>query len=114
MDTQFRFKIRELREQSGYKSQASFAKEFGVAQSTVAGWESGAREPNYDTTVKLAAFFGVTVDHLLGLDTEKGPLTVTDEEALDQELISLLTSLTPAEQEKAAAFVQGLIANREA
>lgn len=114
MDTQFRFKIRELREQSGYKSQASFAKEFGVAQSTVAGWESGVREPNYDTTVKIASFFGVSVDYLLGLDTEKGPLTVSDEGALDKELISLLTSLTPSELEKTSAFVQGLLANREA
>ena len=62
----FRFRIRNLREAAGYKSQYAFAQAFGVAQSTVAGWEGGKREPNYATTIRLADFFGVSVDYLLG------------------------------------------------
>ena len=46
----FRTKIRTLREAAGYKSQQSFADAFGVAQSTVGGWESKLkleeRDPN--------------------------------------------------------------------
>ena len=62
----FRTRIRELREAAGYKSQQAFANAFGVAQSTVGGWEAGKREPNYDTTLKLAKFFHVSLDYLLG------------------------------------------------
>lgn len=65
----FQTKLRELRELSGYKSQQAFADAFGVAQSTVGGWESGKREPNYETTIRLAEFFNVPVGRLL--DAEK-------------------------------------------
>lgn len=61
----FQTRLKELRESAGYKSQQSFADAFGVAQSTVGGWESGKREPNYDTTIRLSKFFNVTVDSLI-------------------------------------------------
>ena len=54
-----RFKL--LREQAGL-TQTAFARAFGVAQSTVAGWESGSREPNIATVRRLAEYFGVTED----------------------------------------------------
>ena len=65
----FQTKLRELRELSGYKSQQAFADAFGVAQSTVGGWEAGKREPNYETTFRLAEFFNVLIGRLL--DAEK-------------------------------------------
>ena len=61
----FRIRLKELREQAGY-SQYSFASVFGVAQSTVGGWEAGKREPNIDTLCRLAEFFNVSLDYLLG------------------------------------------------
>lgn len=74
----FRTKIRELRESAGYKSQQAFANAFGVAQSTVGNWEAGAREPNFDTVQKLADFFHVSVDYLLGRENtlRNYPITV--------------------------------------
>ena len=73
----FRTRLRELREQAGYGSQQSFADAFGVAQSTVGGWEAGKREPNYSTTLKIANFFGVSIDYLLGrADQKEGPTPV--------------------------------------
>lgn len=61
----FQTRLRELREARGYKSQQAFANAFGVAQSTVGGWEAGKREPNYETTIRLAHFFEVPVSCLL-------------------------------------------------
>ena len=61
----FRIQLKKLREEAG-ESQYSFAKKFGVAQSTIGNWESGTREPNLDSISRLADFFGVTVDYLLG------------------------------------------------
>lgn len=66
----FPIRLKELREGSGYRSQQSFADAFGVAQSTVGNWEAGKREPNYETTVRLADFFGVSVDYLIGHSAE--------------------------------------------
>ena len=63
----FRIRLKELREAKGM-SQYAFAKDFGVAQSTVGNWERGKREPNYATTQRLADYFDVSVDYLLGRD----------------------------------------------
>ena len=63
----FKTRIREFREAAGYNTQASFAKAFGIAQSTVGGWEAGVREPNFDTLIHLAKFFDTTTDALLGI-----------------------------------------------
>lgn len=38
----------------------------GLAQSTISLYESGKRQPDQATLIKLADFFGVTVDYLLG------------------------------------------------
>lgn len=109
----FQTRLRELREAAGYKTQQAFADAFGVAQSTIGNWEAGKREPNYETTMRLARFFGVSVDDLLGLaDEKKPPLTDIDEGRLDSRLIARLSSLTPEETDKVDAFVQGMIASR--
>ena len=83
----FQIRLKELREKAGY-SQYSFAAAFGVAQSTVGSWESGVKEPrNYDTTRRLADFFNVSTDYLLGhtddpaVSQQKSP--VYDDEALE-------------------------------
>lgn len=62
----FQTRLKKLREFNGFTSQQSFADSFGVAQSTVGGWEAGAREPNFATVTRLANFFGVTIDYLIG------------------------------------------------
>jgi transcriptional regulator with XRE-family HTH domain len=69
----FSLRLRELREKTGY-SQNSLADAFGVPQSTIENWETGKREPNYATLQRLAEFFCVSVDYLLG----RNPLNEAD------------------------------------
>ena len=76
----FQTRLKELREAAGFKSQQAFADVFGVAQSTVGGWEAGKREPNYETTIRLAKFFGVSVDSLI--NDEKGDLFMSEKNEL--------------------------------
>ena len=101
----FSLRLRELRESAGYSSQQSFADAFGVAQSTVGNWEAGKREPNYATTLRLANFFGVSIDYLLG--HEKEP-TVKDDGLSKAEisLISLFRQLPPDQQDTVVRIVQ--------
>lgn len=81
----FRIRLKELREKAEL-SQYAFAAEIGVAQSTVGSWESGAREPNFETTQRLADYFGVSVDYLLGREQKKE----TPAASLDPEETELL------------------------
>lgn len=74
----FEKRLRALREEQGFPSQQALADALGVAQSTVANWECGRREPNYETTRKLADLFQVTVDYLMGRSDDPHGGVVSD------------------------------------
>lgn len=61
-------KLKELREKKGI-SQAELANVLDVAQQTVASWEKEKSSPNYDILQKIADYFHVTTDELLGRET---------------------------------------------
>lgn len=58
-------KVRELRTAAGL-SQGKLADQLGVAEKTVQRYEKGLRPDTYDLA-KLASFFNVSADYLLGL-----------------------------------------------
>lgn len=57
-------KLRELRKEKGI-SLKELGAEIGVAESTMSLYENGKRQPDYETLLKLAEYFGVSVDYLL-------------------------------------------------
>ncbi|SCI82369.1 HTH-type transcriptional regulator immR [uncultured Clostridium sp.] len=59
-------------------NQVEFAKIFNVTKQTVSNWENGNRNPDSATLSKLADYFGVTVDYLLGRTDER---TINKEKA---------------------------------
>lgn len=52
-------------------TQMELAKLFNIDQTTVSKWEVGKAIPDYDTLQKLADFYEVSVDYLLGRDEKK-------------------------------------------
>ncbi len=42
----------------------------GVGESTISQYETGKRQPDQQNLLKLADYFGVTVDYLLGRETD--------------------------------------------
>ncbi len=56
--------LRTLRKNAGL-TQKEISREFEVALSTVAMWESGNRHPDLDTVRKIAGYFHVSVDNLV-------------------------------------------------
>lgn len=58
-------RLKSLRENRGI-SQKFVAEKIGVNNSTLSGYESGYREPDAITLTKLADFYEVTTDYLLG------------------------------------------------
>ena len=98
-------RIRQLREAQG-KPQKALAFDLGVSQATISDWESGRKVPSAKSTIRLAQYFKVSVEYLLGLVNEESPLAEIDEEALDAELIARLKALSPEDLEKVEIFVQ--------
>lgn len=65
----FASKLKELRKAKGI-TQEIFADEFNISRGTIAMWETGKREPAHETLLKLADYFNVSVDYLLGREEE--------------------------------------------
>ena len=65
--------LKELRKSRGI-TQAVLSKALNISPSTVGMWEQGRREPDYDNLKRIATYFGVSTDILLGF-TNKRPLT---------------------------------------
>ena len=49
----------------------------GVAESTISQYETGKRQPDNETLLRLGEFFGVTVGYILCAETEQAPITGT-------------------------------------
>lgn len=60
----FSDKIRELRKQKGV-SQAVVAEYLGITKQAYSLYETGKREPDFDSLLKLAEYFGTDTDSLL-------------------------------------------------
>ena len=60
-------RLKLLRKQKGV-SQKVVAEAIGVTLSAYSNYEQGIREPSYDILIKLAKFYDVTTDYLLGLE----------------------------------------------
>ena len=58
-------RIKTLRKNKNL-TQVELAKIMGVAQNTLSTWESGRYEPDISATAKLADFFEVSIDYLMG------------------------------------------------
>lgn len=60
--------------------QEDMAKQLGIARTTYAMYEQGKREPDYNTLIKLATFFEVSIDYLLGTTEIKQVTDIQDPE----------------------------------
>lgn len=49
------------------------ARELGISQPTLSNWESGRKEPSIESLIKMAKFYDVSTDFLLGLSTDHDP-----------------------------------------
>ena len=64
--------IRNLRIDGGY-TQKQIAQELGISQNTYSQYEIGVLNYPVDALIKLADFYGVSVDYLLGRTNMKQP-----------------------------------------
>lgn len=57
-------RLKELRKQKGI-SQLKLALDLSMNQNTISRYETGEREADYKTLIKIADYFNVSIDYLL-------------------------------------------------
>ena len=65
-------RLKDLRLALGWNMKKA-AEEIGIPYTTYVGYEKGEREPNSEMLIKLADFFGCSIEYLLGRSDKAQP-----------------------------------------
>ena len=76
------------------KSESAVAKDVGITSKSVTGWKNGAL-PRNSTLKKLADYFGVTVDELMG--TKKEPAGISELDDVKKQVVELMDDMSQEE-----------------
>ena len=94
------------------KTQTDIANVLGITVSAYGNYELGQREPDNANLVKLARYFNVSTDYLLGLSDERSPKQSIQQSSnltsRESQLLSVFNSLSPSEQGEVLGFAKGL------
>ena len=93
--------LKQLRIESGL-SQAQLAKEIGVVQGTIYFWENGTNEPTATYLARLAKFFNVDCEQLLGLD-------LVQQQGDHLEVLKLYNQMDPKQQGLALNIMKTIV-----
>lgn len=89
-------RLKELRKEEGL-SLEQVGKGVGLATNTISRYETGKREPKLETWQKLADFFNVPVDYLLGISKDRSTLTIDDLNPEEQDAYERITDMLSQE-----------------
>lgn len=90
-------RLKELRIEKGL-TQEELGNQLGLANNTISRYETGSNEPpKFETWQKLADFFNVPVDYLLGISKDKSTLTIDDLNTEEQEAYERITDMLSQE-----------------
>lgn len=84
--SKFGDRLRELREEKELMSK-DFAKIMNVEPATVTNWEKGKRFPKDDVLLKIADYFNVSIDYLLGREYKEIESLKEGKESLTMKLL---------------------------
>lgn len=104
-------KIKELRYENSL-TQEQLAEILGIAKNTLCQYEKNKANPSLEIVLKIADYFGVSVDYLLGREDDFGNITIRSEgEKLtprEEELMEILRSMPESLQDIALDTVRAL------
>ncbi|MFR0872566.1 MAG: helix-turn-helix domain-containing protein [Oscillospiraceae bacterium] len=80
-------------------TQAEFARLCGKQRTTVSGYETEGKEPDFALLCQMADYFGVTTDYLLGREDERAH----GNEAFRQDNVNFKRDMTPSRKSSASS-----------
>lgn len=82
--------LKRLRETSDI-SQTRFSQEIGFSQAAISAWENNTREPGIAALIKIAQYFNVSVDFLIGSSSQDDEMKIAPDE---RKLLEIFRKLT--------------------
>ena len=96
-------------------SQKDLARALGIGISSLSQYENGQRQPGYETILKIANYFDVTTDYLLGRKESKSPgmdESIPRDDG-ERKLIQIVRKLDPAQKALLLRLVETAVENSE-
>lgn len=90
---EFKYRLRNLRIEKNLTGE-QLANAIGVKKTTISTWENGKAFPEIGTLIKLANYFDVSIDYILG----RNNATANDKTILD--------NLSDEQLEKAKSYIE--------
>ena len=92
------------------------SKDTGISQGMISNWRSGNRMPSAENLIALADYFGVSVDYLLGRNTEEHEKSPGTEDSMprdeqERELIRLAHQADPTQKAVALQVLKLAVEN---
>ena len=75
----FANRLKEIRKEKNM-TQVQLAEALGVSKGTVAMWEIGKRQPNFETLNALSDIFDKRIDYILGYSNDSSSVKMTESE----------------------------------
>jgi transcriptional regulator with XRE-family HTH domain len=100
-------RLRELRLRRNI-SQEEVARHIGITRSAYSHYEINNRQPGYETLIKLAAFFEVSLDYMIG-GTASKPKSESSDTQDTREIMSLLQHMDQEQRRKSISLMSDLI-----
>ena len=94
--------LRNLRKQKKI-TQAQIAEYLNLSPVGYGNYETGKTEPNVETLIKIADFYGVSVDYVVGHDMNNGFGYLSENEA---KMMEIFRQLKTSSQFKVMGFAQ--------
>lgn len=84
-------------------------KESGASRASLTDLKKGRKQSlSVETLTKIASYFGVSVDYLLGKEQKENTPAASSDRDVDR-FMELFTKLTPEQQERELAYLQQLV-----
>ena len=90
-------------------SQGTLSKELNIHQQNISRWEKGDNVPNIYDCAKLADYFGVTIDYLVGREDDFGVVKIENSSQIsndEKELISVYKLLSQEDKQKVLSIIK--------
>jgi transcriptional regulator with XRE-family HTH domain len=104
--------ILALLEQKGI-SKNKMLKDLGMGTGTFATWQKRGTIPNGETLLKIASYFNVSIDYLLGNEQKEKPATDSDRLTEEEKkIIDLLRKVPEEDRKMLVGMIEGALRSR--
>lgn len=97
-------KLKELRTKSN-ATQLELSSHLGISRPTYCRYETGEREPNFDTIKKIADYYSVSVDYIIDHDVSNPSVESVATNPVDEQIKERLSRLSEDDKQNLVRYL---------